>query len=285
MTKNALFIGLITLDIIYLAPSPPQSNQKLVANDYTLAAGGPATNASVTFSYLGNQAKLLGVLGSHPIQKLITADLLKFRIKVIDLSTFTQESPPVSSITVTESTGERAVISINAVKTQGEINSIPADILDNIDLILIDGHQMAVSKFIAENAKNQNIPVVIDGGSWKPGFEEILPFVDYAICSANFYPPNCHNKTEVFNYLQSFKIPHIAITCGEQPIEYISNNNIGLIDVPKIKTVDTLGAGDIFHGAFCHYILQTNFIDALALASNIAGRACQYFGSRRWMEK
>ncbi|WP_353931113.1 sugar kinase [Okeanomitos corallinicola TIOX110] len=284
MTKFALFIGLITLDLIYLAQSPPQNNQKLVADDYTVASGGPATNASVTFSYLGNQAKLLGVLGSHHITQLISTDLANYQVEIIDLNTSKQTSPPVSSIIVTQSTGERAIISINAVKTQADINSIPTNILENIDIILIDGHQIAVSKIIAENAKQKNIPIVIDGGSWKPGFEEILPFVDYAICSANFYPPNCKSKTEVLNYLRDFKIPHIAITQGENPIEYISNNNRGLIPVAKIEVVDTLGAGDIFHGAFCHYILQTSFTDALALASNIAAKACKYFGSRRWME-
>ena len=287
MTKSALFVGLITLDLIYLAASSPQNNQKLVATDYTIAAGGPATNASVTFSYLGNRSELLGVLGSHPIAQLIITDVANHKVKITDLEPNKQTSPPVSSIIVTENTGERAVISINAVKTQADINSIPADILDNlnnIDVVLIDGHQIPVSKIIAEKAKTQNIPIVIDGGSWKSGFTEILPFVDYAICSGNFYPPDCKNQEDVFEYLQSFKIPHIAITHGENPIEYLSYQQRGLINIPKIKTVDTLGAGDIFHGAFCHYILQTNFIQSLELASKIAAEACKYFGSRHWMQ-
>ncbi|MBK1986139.1 sugar kinase [Sphaerospermopsis aphanizomenoides BCCUSP55] len=284
MTKSALFVGLITLDLIYLSQSPPQNNQKLVATDHTVAAGGPATNASVTFSYLGNTSKILGVLGSHPMTQLIDTDIKNYQVEIIDLDASKQTSPPVSSIIVTQSTGERAVISINAVKTQANISSIPINILENIDIVLIDGHQMAVSKAIVQEARNQNIPVVIDGGSWKPGFEEILPYVDYAICSANFYPPNCKNQADVLNYLQVLKIPHIAITQGEKPIEYLNYEQRGLINVPKISTVDTLGAGDIFHGAFCHYILQSNFLDALASASNIAAEACKYFGTRRWME-
>ncbi|MBD2567171.1 sugar kinase [Anabaena lutea] len=284
MTNSALFVGLVTLDLIYLADSPPKNNQKLVATDYTVAAGGPATNASVTFSHLGNQAQLLTVLGSHPMTQLIRTDLGNYQVAIIDLDSSKDTPPPVSSIIVTQSTGERAVISINAVKTQANITSIPTNILQNTDIILIDGHQMAVSKIIAETAKNQNIPVVIDGGSWKPGFEEILPFVDYALCSANFYPPGCKNQEDVFTYLQNFNIPHIAITQGEKPIEYLSYQKRGLINVPKIKTVDTLGAGDIFHGAFCHYILQFNFQQSLELARNIAAETCKYFGTRRWME-
>jgi sugar/nucleoside kinase (ribokinase family) len=285
MTNFGLFVGLVTLDLIYLAESAPRNNQKLVATDYTVAAGGPATNAAVTFSYLGNQAKLLGVLGLHPMTQLIREDLLNYKVAIADLHPNTNAVPPVSSIIVTQATGERAVVSINAVKTQASSTSIPAEILQNVDIVLIDGHQMVVGSEIAQMAKTENIPVVIDGGSWKPGFEQILPFVDYAICSANFSPPNCQTETEVFAYLKAFNIPHIAITHGEKAIQYLSGGNTGLVDVPNIQPVDTLGAGDIFHGAFCHYILQQSFTDALALAANTAADACQSFGTRCWMEK
>ena len=271
-------------DLIYLAESAPQNNQKLVATDYTVAAGGPATNAAVTFSYLGNQATVLGVVGSHPMTQLIRSDLTKYQVAIADIDPTINTPPPVSSIIVTQATGERAVISINAVKTQASEDSIPPDILHNIDIVLIDGHQMTVGYVITQKARANNIPVVIDGGSWKPGFERILPLVDYAICSANFYPPNCSSSEEAFAYLHNLGIPHIAITHGEQPIEYLSCGEHGTVVVPKITAVDTLGAGDIFHGAFCHYILQASFTKALEGAAKIAADACKLFGTRRWMD-
>jgi sugar/nucleoside kinase (ribokinase family) len=297
---NGLFIGLTTLDLIYLANSPPKNNQKLVALDYTVAAGGPATNAAVTFSHLGNTATILAVVGSHPMTQLIRSDLenspvnQNSQINIIDLEPTNQNPPPVSSIIVTQSTGERAVISINTVKTTATTEAISANILniEIFDIILIDGHQMEVGYYIAQLAKAKNIPVVLDGGSWKPGFEKILPFVDYAICSANFYPPNCHTSEEVFTYLRKIKIPHIAITHGENPIEYLisplsfDSEELGvrsLINVPSIQPVDTLGAGDIFHGAFCYYILRETFAEALTSSAKVAGYSCQFFGTRRWM--
>ncbi|MEH2197323.1 sugar kinase [Nostoc sp.] len=281
---RGLFVGLVTLDLIYLADSAPKNNQKIVATDYTVAAGGPATNAAVTFSYLGNQATVLGVVGSHPMTQLIRGDLANYQVAIADLEPTTDLAPPVSSIIVTQATGERAVVSINAVKTPASEASIPPDILSNVNIVLIDGHQMAVSCSIAQMAKAKNIPVVIDGGSWKPGFEEILPFVDYAICSANFYPPNCQTGKDVFAYLGEYNTPHIAITHGQKPIEYLSCTKTGIVDVPQIQAVDTLGAGDIFHGAFCHYILRESFTDTLALAANIAADSCKFFGTRRWMD-
>ncbi|MGB3760449.1 MAG: sugar kinase, partial [Rivularia sp. (in: cyanobacteria)] len=278
-----LFVGLVTLDLIYLAESPPKNNQKLVAEDYIVAAGGPVTNAAVTFSYLGNKALISGVVGCHPMTQLIKSDLANYQVKIIDYYPTTENPPPVSSIIVTKATGERAVISINAVKTQVDSQAISPDLRD-IDIVLIDGHQMKLGCAIAKLAKAENIPVVIDGGNWKPGFDRLLPFVDYAICSANFYPPDCHNSQEVFAYLNQMGIPHIAITHGEKPIQYLSKNEIKILNVPKIQPADTLGAGDIFHGAFCHYVLQETFTTALEKAAKIAALSCESFGTRRWME-
>ncbi|HLO46968.1 MAG TPA: sugar kinase [Kamptonema sp.] len=283
MNKNGLFLGLVTLDLAYLVTEYPAQNQKVVASDYTATAGGPATNAAVTFSYLGDRSMLLGVFGSHPVTALIKADLEECGVSITDLEPTRLESPPVSSIIITQSTGDRAVISINATKSQVS-QGIAPDILQKVDILLIDGHQMAISHEIAQLAKSEGIPIVADAGSWKSGFEKILPLVDYAICSDNFYPPNCHNSEEVFIYLSAIGIPHIAITYGEKPIQYLSGGISGIIKVPQINAIDTLGAGDIFHGAFCHYILQANFTDALAAAAKIASHSCQSFGTRRWKE-
>lgn len=278
-----LFIGLITVDLIYLAKSVPQNNQKIVATDYTVAAGGPATNAAVAFS-CWNQAKLVGVVGSHPLKSLILADLANYQVTVEDLDATQVEPPPVSSIIVTQATGERAIVSLNAVKTQ-VTSRLSQDILQGVDIVLIDGHQMVLSRVIAQQAKENNIPVVIDGGSWKPGFEQVLPFADYAVCSANFYPPGCGTTTEVFAYLTEIGIPHIAITQGKNPIQYQTNNRrIASLAVPKVQAVDTVGAGDIFHGAFCHYILQASFPEALAAAARVATYACGFFGTRSWID-
>lgn len=284
MPRNGLFVGMVTLDLVYLSAKLPGNNQKVVASDYTVAAGGPATNAAVTFSYLGNQATILGVVGIHPITHLIRGDLEGQGVAIADLDPTTTQPPPVSSIIVTQTTGDRAVISLNATKIQVSTHQLPTEIDSGVDLVLIDGHQMTAGCAIAQLAKDNNIPVVIDGGSWKPGFEKILPFVDYAICSANFYPPGCSSSEEVIAYLAAVGIPYIAITQGEKPIRYLNRGVSGQMLVPQINAVDTMGAGDVFHGAFCHYILRQNFTDALAAATKIASHSCQFFGTRRWMQ-
>jgi sugar/nucleoside kinase (ribokinase family) len=279
--KRGLFVGLTTLDFIYLAAQPPGPNQKLVASDYTVSAGGPATNAAVAFQHLGNQAVLLSSVGNQAITQLIRADLQQCSIDLVDLTPDRPDPPPVSSIIVTEQTGERSVISINAVKTQA--TEVPTHCLQSVDIVLIDGHQMQVGQTISAQARAQGIPVVIDGGSWKPGFETVLVLTDYAICSANFHPPGCHSESDTIAFLTDLKIPHIAITHGEKPIFYQTVDGKGEIAVPQVQAIDTLGAGDIFHGAFCHAILQQEFPAALATAAQVAANSCRFFGTRRWL--
>lgn len=283
-SRSGLFVGLTTLDLVYLASHPPAANEKIVAPDYTITAGGPVTNAAVAFTHLGNRATVLSAVGSHAIAHLVRDDLQHWQVSLGDLTPNHPEPPPVSSIVVSQATGERAVVSINAGKIQASATAIPADCLANVDIVLIDGHQMEVGQAIAQQAKSQNIPVVIDGGSWKQGFETILPFVDYAICSANFQPPQCQTELDTVAYLQAQGISWIAITHGAEPVAWWERGRMGTIAVPQVQAVDTLGAGDVFHGAFCHAILQGDFVSALTGAARIAARSCQSFGTRKWME-
>jgi sugar/nucleoside kinase (ribokinase family) len=109
--------------------------------------------------------------------------------------------------------------------------------------------------------------------------------LDYAICSANFHPPGTTNPDAVFDFLADFGIPYSAITQGSEPILYRDHGQSGAIPVPPIQSVDTLGAGDFFHGAFCHFILQMTFPEALGQAAAVAARSCQSFGSRSWLRE
>ena len=294
---TGVFVGLTTLDLIYRAADPPQRNQKLVATDYTVAAGGPATNAAIAFAYCGHPATVVSSVGCHPITALIRADLgavgadddpggdgdAPRGVTLYDLTPHHPDPPPVSSIVVTEATGERAVISINAVRRKIAAIASPIELLQDATLLLIDGHQLAVSERLARLAKGRGIPIVIDAGSWKPGLETVLPWADYVIASANFHPPDCPTQATTIAYLQSLGVPHIAITHGAAPIHYCDREVHGDLPVPAVPVVDTLGAGDIFHGAFCYFILQNNFVEALAQAAVVAARSCQFFGTRRWM--
>lgn len=280
---RGMFIGLTTIDFIYVVENPPKTNEKIVASNQMILSGGPATNASITFSKLGGNATLVSGIGTHHLNKIALSEFENYNIKHFDLLPEFKDILPLSSIMIKEKTGERSVVSINAKNNQ--VKDIPSSIdLKDFDIVLFDGHQMELSIKISAELKNNGTITVFDGGSWKKGTENLLSNIDYVICSENFLPPNCNSSKDVINYLIDHQVNNFAISRGNKPIIIFSNGEESLIHVDSENVVDTLGAGDILHGTFCYYVLKNNttFKEALIKASKIASLSCKHYGSRKW---
>ena len=96
-------------------------------------------------------------------------------------------------------------------------------------------------------------------------------------------------NTKVFakEYLCQYGGPALnaAITNNEKEINVIEKGDKTKIPVPEINAVDTLGAGDVLHGAFCYYLTEgLTRKEALNSASLIASRSCCYFGTHIWRD-
>lgn len=285
MQPKGIFVGLSTIDIIYTVAEHPAPNSKIAAHSQQIFVGGPATNAAITFAYLGGNTTLVAPAGASPLAAVIREECHQFGIALLDLAPDSREPPPISSIWV-DPEGHRSVVSAN---TSGR--TIPSAVVDHSQLadakiVMVDGHAMQACQAWAAAAKASGIPVVLDGGSWKPGTDALLKNVDIAICSADFLPPACTTESDVIRHLHAAGVHNVAITHGAAPIHYSTKTDSGAIHVPPIEAVDTTGAGDILHGAFCFYLASgCNFADALRKAAAIASESCRYSGTRQWMQE
>ncbi len=284
--QPGLFAGLSTVDMTYVVEDMPRRNEKLSAPFQLVTVGGPATNAAITFSFLGGHSVLVTAVGRHPVSAVIRQDLSRFSVSLHDAANERDDPPPVSSIFVIQTTGERTVVSANANAFPGLQPAPDPQWLDSALFALVDGHYMPLCIGVAERARADAIPVVMDGGSWKPGMERLLPYVDVAVCSNDFRPPGCRDDSDVFEFLMSRGIVQIALTRGALPVLYSDHGTTGAIEVEQIQAIDTLGAGDIFHGAFCYsaYESGTGFVEALAFAARVSTFSCLHKGTRRWMQ-
>ncbi|WP_328877130.1 PfkB family carbohydrate kinase [Streptomyces sp. NBC_00299] len=286
---DGLFVGLCTLDVIQLVDHVPAPDEKLTAREQTVAAGGPAANAAVTFAYLGGSARLLTAIGSHPLGLAIKADLERAGVTVSDLAVQSTDPPAVSSIMVTASSGQRAVASTNASGHR----LAPPDDLDPLvaacDIVQLDGHHMELATATARAARDAGRRIVLDAGSWKPGTQDLLPWIDVAVCSADFHPPGAHTPTDTLQFLGRHGVAWTAVTQGGGPIVWAGPDDSGTIAVPTVPVADTLGAGDILHGALTHHLADKrhltaqSFVQGLHAAALIASQACASFGTRAWM--
>ncbi len=284
---KGVFVGLATVDILYNVENVPGPDEKISVPGQQISAGGPATNAAVTFAFLGGRAELVTAVGSHPVAKVIGDDLARHSVRLHDVAHTNRDVPPVSSIMVRRGSGERTVVSANAAVFRSQIGTFNPQWLRGASILLVDGHYMPLCIAAAREARQRGIPVVMDSGSWKAGMAELLPLVDFAICSDHYRPPGCRSVDDVFAFLRTRSIRRIAITRGASAIRFEDEGERGTIPVRKFKAKDTLGAGDIFHGAFCYYVSQpgASFRNALRRAARVASFSCRYSGTREWMKQ
>jgi sugar/nucleoside kinase (ribokinase family) len=285
----ALFVGLCTFDLIQSVTRMPERNEKVTALEQTIAAGGPATNASVTFAFLGGRAILLTGIGNHPLAQGIHADLEQAGVGLVDAAEADEKPPAVSSIIVTRGTGDRSVVSLNA---SGRMLDSPPpldDLAEKAGAVLIDGHHPALALAAARAARERGRLCILDGGSWKENTPELLPYVDIALCSADFRPPGVPTARDVLDSLLSSGISWAAVTDGARPITWGGQGMRSEIPVPVVDVADTLGAGDIFHGAFTSSIIKAGAVNAdsvgsaLRFGAEVSAHSCRTFGTRAWM--
>ncbi len=282
--KRSVFCGLLTIDLQFLLPSFPGVNSKSKAKEYGIYAGGPATNAAITSAFLGSNTSLITSIGKNNFTCMIEEELENHRVHFIDVDYSNDITPPFASIITSENNGDRTIFSYHP-KNEHEKMDLPGYILENAGVLLIDGFYPGIAEKLCQIAKEKNIPVVLDGGSWKPYTSNLLPYVDIAICSENFLAPGTCSHKEMIELLKENGINKIAITRGGEPILACHENRSFEINPPKIKPVDTLGAGDVFHGAFIHFFsLGYDFSSSLVAASYIATLSCKSFGTRNWMK-
>ena len=278
-----LFVGLNTIDLMFLLPFYPASNTKTKAMRHQAAVGGPASNAAVTAAYLGAEAELFTPIGEHSLAAYVRDDFQRRGVRVFDPVANREWAPVFASIVTSAEQGDRTVISYHP---DDRLESSHAIYLDCTPYraALFDSFHLEAAIPIAKRCREAGVLTVLDGGSWKPNLEGLLPYIDVAVCSADFSAPTGKGREAVFGYLRSHGVSMAAITRGERSILFGTDSGVGEVPVPAVKAVDTLGAGDVFHGAVAFYLASgLTFDAALAEAAEVAARSCTSFGTRDWM--
>lgn len=272
---QADFIGTCCLDQVYVTPKYPAENKKIRAVKSYSQSGGFATNAAKTYAMLGGQANLHTMIGQSTVAKEIHDNLKIENLSVIDYADaiFKVHS---SSIVINDHNNSRTVIS-SEKDTAHDTLGHPVNISG--DVVFIDGFFIESAIEVIKYAKIQNIPIVFDADKWRDDrYIDFLSDVDYVIASDEFYPPNGHSTEDVISFFKNQNIPYFAITNGAEGIIYSEGTEIKTMSVPQIECVDSLGAGDVLHGAFCYFILHHDFQTALEKASKVASHFCTDYG-------
>ncbi|WP_163711814.1 PfkB family carbohydrate kinase [Mangrovibacterium lignilyticum] len=277
---QVLFAGLTTLDMQYQVDQFPGSNEKVKCKPPDILVGGPAANAAAAFAFLNGDSLLLTAIGANSFYQFIDEDFKRFGIRAIDFIEGKKVNPVFASV-ITSSNGDRTILSHHPENHKLDLSFADLLIEEKPAAILVDGFYPDMTLSLCRAAKEQNITTIFDGGSWKPHLSDLIPLLDLVICSAEFMPPGCSTHQDVFEYFRNQGITQIAISRGEKSILYCEGGDIQEIQTVNQQIIDSLGAGDFLHGAFCYYWLKDrNFKTSLAKAGKIATATCNYTGTR-----
>ncbi|MBL6985426.1 MAG: carbohydrate kinase [Methylobacter sp.] len=272
MTINVdvLCVGHASYDLIFSVSRHPDADEKIVADSLLSCGGGPAANAAICIAKLGLNSAFAGYLGCDLYGDKHAQELNDYGINT-QLIIRGDSPTPLSTILV-KPDGKRCLINY-----KGETQALSADALNltavSAKVVLFDGHEPLISLPLAEKARQANIPTVLDAGSVHEGTLALMNCVDYLVCSekfANQYDGNQHSALSRLAELA----PVVVITLGERGLIWQRGTEQGSLSAYPITAIDTTGAGDAFHGAFCAALAAGMEWQTLLRYASAAGSLC-----------
>jgi sulfofructose kinase len=277
-------VGLNATDTVLMVPRMPAYGGKTPFTREFFSVGGQVATAVVTCARLGLSTKYIGTVGDD-LRGRLQMDSL--RASGIDIEHVQQRvnCPNQSAyIVVDESTGERTIFWNRPDCLTISPAEITPDQITCARLLHIDGHDTPAVEHAARIARGANIPVTVDVDTIYAGFDRVLPLVDYLIASAEF-PARWTGIEDPLAALITIQrnsgMRVAAMTLGAHGALAYTEERFHYSPAFIVNCIDTTGAGDVFHGAFCYAVLQQMPIaDALEFSNAMAALNCTAEGAR-----
>jgi sugar/nucleoside kinase (ribokinase family) len=187
-------------------------------------------------------------------------------------------------IIVDRSSGERTVFWARPECLTLDPSEITREQITCARLLHIDGHDTPAVARAAGIAHESDIPVTVDVDTIYHGFDRVLPFVDYLVASSEF-PSAWTGRSDPFRALETLQEEYgmkvAAMTLGAHGALARAQGQYFYSPGYVVDCVDTTGAGDVFHGAFCYAVLQgMPMLEALEFSNAMAALNCTALGAR-----
>lgn len=259
-----------------------EENTKLRIDTKFECGGGPACNAAYLLGKWGVDTCFIGVVGNDKYGNYIKKELDEIGVDTRYMRILDGYETTSSIIFANVEEGTRTIVSYRP----GEAEKMKMIDLDfEPDIILVDGHEFELSKNMIE--KYPNTISIMDAGRATEDNLHLARLIDYVVCSKEFAETitdvslDGENYDELFQKMKEHFKKNIVITIEDKGCLYESNSEVKVMPGIKVKTVDSTGAGDIFHGAFTYGISKKWDIEKILKFSNVtAGLSVTKIGSR-----
>lgn len=281
---DVLGIGLNATDTLILLPHFPAYAGKVRFIKEILSPGGQVASAMVACAALGLRVKYIGTVGDDHRGQVQLESLRGTGINIDDVRVRKDCANQTAYILIDQTTGERTVLweRLDCLKLNPE--EITPAMITSARMLHIDGHDTPAVSHAARIARKHGIPVTVDVDTIYHGFDQVLPNVDYLVTSSEF-PVAWTSERDPLRALEliqnEYGMKVAAMTLGAHGALARVDGRFVYSPAFVVNCVDTTGAGDVFHGAFCYAVLQgMPMREALDFSNAMAALNCTALGAR-----
>lgn len=275
-----LCAGIAVEDFIFRVEAFPTPGTKAPARDLVVTGGGCAANAAVTVARLGGDARFAGPLGGDEASGRIVQGL---RREGVDTTAVVRVPSAVASVSgiFIDASGERLLATRHAQGLEAARPAKPDHLVRDIGVLLVDNRFPEFVLPICHAARARRIPIVLDVDRPTHPADPLLALASHSIFSAEAL-----RSTFVADNLEA-ALEHAAVSCGDFVAATDGTNGVlwrdggRVVRLPAfaVETIDTLAAGDVFHGAFALALAEgRDEIGGLRFAAAAAAIKCTRFG-------
>lgn len=275
-------VGHAVLDQVFRVDRLPTGGGKFFATGREEVGGGPAATGAVTVARLGGRAHLVARLGDDGAARTILDQLIAEGVATDGVRRFPGHGSSVSAVLV-DPAGERTIVNHADPSLPEGAEWLPADALRRADAVLADRRWEAGALAALTIARAAGVPAILDADRGPtPVPTPLIDAADHVVFSADGLA-QIVGRAPVPDDLDTVApmAAVVAVTLGGDGVVWRDDSGRHRLPAFPIAVVDTLGAGDVFHGAYAHAIAERRPVaEAMRRAAATAALKCTRTGGR-----
>ena len=250
-------VGLNATDTLIPVAHYPARGSKVEFRSAKVLPGGQVATAMVACQQWGLRTRYVGKLGDDGAAAMHRAEFARLGVEA---HLFTAPGcPSQQAFILVDDSGERTVLWKRDTRLALRPEELQREWITKSRILHVDGHDTAAATVAAGWARAAGIPVIADLDELYPGVEALLKNINYLIASRDI-PGRLMEEPDLQKSLpalrERFGCRLTAATLGEEGVLAWDGTQFHYAAAFRVKTVDTTGAGDIFHAGFIYGLLQ-----------------------------
>jgi sulfofructose kinase len=283
---NFICLGAATWDTIFQVDTIPAAGIKVLPIRAVQVASGMATAAAITIARLGGQVALWTRIGEDATGERYTLEVKSEGVSTDCVRKHTGTLTPFSSIIV-DKEGERAVIPFFDPALPADPAWLPLDRVAASSAVMTDMRWPRGAAALLAEARRVGIPAILDADT-APLFDlqALVPLASHVLFSEPalaIYSQKTTHAQALLDVASQGTAEVVGVTLGAAGalIWTRATGQVQSIAAPQIQPVDTLNAGDVWHGTFAWGLAQMWPIEKVVCVANLAAAMkCEVFGGR-----